>query len=115
MKAGILRVHPDLAGKLAQAGQLTKESCLEQSAANLDSMSPQEKTLLNLLNSQYKDKFGFPFVICVRLNKKEAIIDGLKTRTNHDIGKELETGIGEVLKICELRMKDLVQSSSSKL
>ena len=79
VKEGILRVHPDLAGKLAENGQLTTESASEQSQANLDQLSPQEKAILGVLNCQYKEKFGFPFVICARLNKKESIIHGLKT------------------------------------
>ena len=110
VKEGILRVHPDLAGKLAQDGQLTKESASEQSHANLDQLSPQEKTILGVLNSQYKEKFGFPFVICARLNKKEAIIEGLKRRSNHKADAEVEVGIEEVMKICELRLKDIVKS-----
>ena len=94
---------------MAQAGQLTKESSHEQSAANLNQMSPQEKTLLNTLNIQYKDKFGFPFVICARLNKKEAIFSGLKTRLNNKAEQEVEIGIGQVMKICELRLRDIVE------
>ena len=109
VKEGILRVHPDLAGNLAQAGQLTKESSHEQSAANLNQMSPQEKTLLNTLNTQYKDKFGFPFVICARLNKKEAIFHGLKNRLHHELEEEVQIGIAQVLKICELRLRDIVK------
>ena len=105
-----MRVHPDLAGKLAQDGQLTKESASEQSHANLDQLSPQEKTILGVLNRQYKEKFGFPFVICARLNKKEAIIEGLKRRSNHKADAEVEVGIEEVMKICELRLKDIVKS-----
>ena len=111
-------MHPDLAGKLAQAGQLTKESSVEQSAANLNQMSPQEKALLNTLNTQYKDKFGFPFVICARLNKKEAIFNGLKTRLNNEVEHEVGIGIAQVMKICELRLRDIVKipdESNSKL
>ena len=110
VKEGILRVHPDLAGKLAENGQLTTESASEQSQANLDQLSPQEKAILGVLNCQYKEKFGFPFVICARLNKKEAIIEGLKTRSNHPVEAEVQVGIEEVMKICELRLKDIVKS-----
>ena len=106
----MLRCLPELAGRLAQAGQLSKTSSFEQSQANLDQLSPQEKAILGVLNCQYKEKFGFPFVICARLNKKEAIIDGLKTRSNHPVEAEVQVGIEEVMKICELRLKDIVKS-----
>ena len=106
----MLRCIPELAGRLAQVGRLSKTSSLEQSQANLDQLCPQEKTILALLNRQYKEKFGFPFVICARLNRKEEIIEGLKTRSQHPIDTELQIGIEEVMKICELRLRDIVQS-----
>lgn len=49
-KAGILRCHPDLAGKLAAAGELTHESTMEQKAAGLDSMTSEELKKLNHFN-----------------------------------------------------------------
>ena len=113
MQEGILRVHPDLAGRLAQVGQLTSESTKEQSAANLNLMTDEEKEKMSRLNSIYKTKFGFPFVICARLNKKEAILNGLENRCKNTAEEELQTGIGEVLKICQLRVKDIVKSGSS--
>ena len=111
-KQGILRGFPDLAGKIAEAGQLTKESNSEHAAANLHILSNYEKELLQELNYRYKEKFGFPFVICARMNKKEAILKGLKDRYSNDIKEELETGIKQVLKICELRLKDIVAPGS---
>ena len=49
----MLRCIPELAGRLAQVGRLSKTSSLEQSQANLDQLCPQEKTILALLNRQY--------------------------------------------------------------
>eukprot|EP00093_Oithona_nana_P010085 10085.XXX_5770_5184_1 [CDS] Oithona nana genome sequencing. len=110
VQEGILRVHPDLAGRLATNGQLTKESSSEQSQANLNQLTPEEKATLAHLNDNYKSKFGFPFVICARLNKKEAIMVGLQRRLNHSSDIEVKNGIAEVLKICELRLKDIVKN-----
>ena len=66
------------------------------------------------LNQKYKDKFGFPFVICARLNKKDAILNGLELRCYNDLDVEVLTGIEEVLKICELRIRDLVYDENIK-
>ena len=117
VKEGILRVHPDLAGAIAEAGQLTSESTKEQSQANLNLMTPEEKSKMAHLNKQYKEKFGFPFVICARLNKKDAILNGLEQRYYNELEQELKIGIDNVMKICELRVRDLVaqQKESSKL
>jgi len=47
---GILRLHPDLAGRLAETGNLTGESAAEQKAAGLDMMTSEEKTTLKEAN-----------------------------------------------------------------
>ena len=107
-----------MAGAIAEAGQLTSESTKEQSHANLNLMTPEEKSKMAHLNKQYKEKFGFPFVICARLNKKDAILNGLEQRYYNDLEQELKIGIDNVMKICELRVRDLVaaqQKESSRL
>ena len=71
-------------------------------------MTFDEKLQMKNLNSRYNEKFRFPLVICARQNKKDAILKGLEERYNNDLKKELEIGIGEVMKICELRVKDIV-------
>src|SRR5579871_5192294 len=64
----LIRAHPDLVGKLALAGQLTKASTSEQASAGLDKLSPEEVALFKKNNAAYNAKFGFPFIICARLN-----------------------------------------------
>lgn len=111
-KAGVLRLYPDLAGKLAQSGTLTSESTKEHASAGLDKMTELEKEKMADLNTKYKTMFGFPFVICARENKKEAILAGLEARLKNTAEIEANTGAGEVKKICNLRLKDLVDENS---
>ena len=111
-KVGILRGLLDLAGQLFQDGQLSTESLSEQLQAKLDQLSLEERMLLCNLNRKYKEKFGFPFVICARMNKKEAIIEGLKIRYHHTVEIEIQNAIQEVMKISKLRFQDIVQSTS---
>ena len=59
---------------------------------------------------RYKEKFGFPFVICARQNKKDAILKGIQHRLNNSADQELKTGIEEVEKICLLRLQNIVKS-----
>ena len=110
-----MRMYPDLAGRLAKSGQLGVESTQEHSAAKLDQMTSDEQTEMDKLNQNYKNKFGFPFIICARLNKKEAIFEGLRSRLQNESGKELQNGIEEVLKITELRTRDLIFDDSFKI
>ena len=105
----LIRAHPDLVGKLALAGQLTKESIGEQASAGLDRLSPQEVELFQTGNAAYQEKFGFPFVICARLNNKEAILNGFQVRLQNSREQEVRAALGEIFKIAELRLRDLTR------
>ncbi|XP_038067058.1 2-oxo-4-hydroxy-4-carboxy-5-ureidoimidazoline decarboxylase-like [Patiria miniata] len=114
-KESILRCHPDLAGALARADRLTTESKKEQRGAGLLNLTKEEAAIITELNISYKSKFQFPFVICARENKKEAIIAGLKARINNTVDVELQHGIGEVKKIAWYRILDLVPTASDQM
>ncbi len=105
----LIRAHPDLVGKLALAGQLTKESTGEQASAGLDQLTPDEVALFQQNNAAYKNKFGFPFIICARLNKKAAILNGFAIRLKNSREQEIQAALGEIFKIAELRLRDLTQ------
>ena len=104
----LIRAHPDLVGKFALAAQLTKESTSEQANANLNKLSSEEINLFQKQNAAYKNKFGFPFVICARLNKKEAILAGFEQRLKNSREEEIKTALEEIFKIAELRLRDLI-------
>lgn len=106
----LIRAHPDLVGKLALAGQLTKESTGEQASAGLDRLTAEEVELFQQNNAAYKAKFGFPFIICARLNKKEAILNGFKVRLQNSREQEIQAALGEIFKIAELRLRDLTHA-----
>ena len=106
----LIRAHPDLVGKLALAGQLTRESTGEQASAGLGNLTPEEVALFQKNNAAYKEKFGFPFVICARLNKKEAILNGFKVRLQNSREQEIQAALTEIFKIAELRLRDLTHA-----
>ena len=105
----LVRAHPDLAGRLAQAGELTADSAKEQSAAGLDRLSPDEATELQRLNEAYKARFGFPFVICARLNAKATILAAMRGRAVNTPAAELSTALDEIAKIARLRLNEAVK------
>jgi 2-oxo-4-hydroxy-4-carboxy-5-ureidoimidazoline decarboxylase len=106
----LIRAHPDLVGRLALAGQLTRESTNEQASAGLGNLTPEEISLFQKNNAAYLEKFGFPFVLCARLNKKEAILDGFKVRLQNSRAQEIQTALREIFKIAELRLRDLTHA-----
>lgn len=105
----LIRAHPDLAGKAAVAGELTAESEREQASAGLDSLTPEEYEDFQRLNSAYRDKFGFPFVVCVREHSKETILASAAARLGHSRPEEVETALGEIARIARLRLEELVE------
>ncbi len=109
-KEGILRCHPDLAGRDLQSGTLTRESREEQSQAGMTTLDSAEVRQMYRLNSEYKERFDFPFVICARLNNKADVVRQLSERLKNDRAAERERAIKEVQKICSLRLRNIVLS-----
>jgi 2-oxo-4-hydroxy-4-carboxy-5-ureidoimidazoline decarboxylase len=107
-QVALIQAHPDLVGRAALAGTLTPESTNEQASVGLDRLSPEEIATFTRLNQAYHGRFGFPFVICVRENKKESILAGFATRLQHSRSREIETALDEIAKICWYRLRDTV-------
>jgi OHCU decarboxylase len=101
----LIRAHPDLAGRAAIAGELTEHSRGEQAAAGLDRLTPEEHAALTSANVAYRERFGFPFVICVREHTRESILAAAQERLGHDAERELATALDEIAKIARLRLE----------
>ena len=100
----LLNAHPDLVGKAV----LTAESASEQAFAGLTNLSPEEVRKFRDWNQAYREKFGFPFIICARLNKKDAILAAFPKRLAQDRKTEITTALEEIAKIARLRLEDTV-------
>jgi len=109
-QVALIAAHPDLAGRLAALGQLTRESTAEQTSAGLDRLSSEEKRRFTEYNNRYRAKFGFPFVICARLNDKKAILSAFERRLESSREDEIETALDEIMKIAQLRLEPLLAS-----
>jgi OHCU decarboxylase len=107
-RLGVLRAHPDLAGKLAEARRLTAESSAEQAAAGLDALTDAERAEFQRLNAAYTDRFGFPFIIAVRDHAKAGILAAFHRRLASDRATEFATACAEVERIALLRLKEML-------
>jgi 2-oxo-4-hydroxy-4-carboxy-5-ureidoimidazoline decarboxylase len=106
----LLQAHPDLAGKEAQAGTMTASSVAEQASAGLNSLSAPEFAELTRLNAAYKAKFGFPFIIAVRMYTKEGIFFEFKRRLHNDTQAEFANDLQNVYIITRLRLNKLLDA-----
>ncbi len=122
----LIRAHPDLVAatpssqpnwerdeasrptRAALARQLTKESTNEQASAGLDRLTAEEVQLFQTNNAAYQAKFGFSFIICARMNKKEAILKGFAERLKNPREQEIQAALVEIGKIAWLRLNDLI-------
>lgn len=99
----LIRAHPELADR---AAMLTDASAAEQAAAGLDRLTAGEFARFHDLNARYRARFGFPFIICVRLTDKTGILAAMAARLDHDRDTEIATAIVEIGRITRLRLED---------
>lgn len=111
----LIRAHPDLVGRAALAGTLSRESTAEQRAAGLDpeALAAAEIARFQNANAAYLERFGFPFVICARENRKESILAGLASRVHNAPDTEIETALEEIGKIAWYRLRDAIRDDAS--
>lgn len=101
----LIRAHPELAGKAAIDGSLTEASAAEQASAGLDRLTPQEFDRFHALNSAYRARFDFPFIICVRLTDKAGILAAMERRLGNDRDTEIATALEQIGEIVRLRLE----------
>ncbi len=109
-KLALIRAHPDLAGKLARAGALTDSSRREQAGLGLDRLSDEEYDAFTANNTAYREKFGFPFIICARLTTKQGVLDAFTERLQNPPETEIAEAITQIHEIARLRLEDSVTS-----
>jgi 2-oxo-4-hydroxy-4-carboxy-5-ureidoimidazoline decarboxylase len=107
----LIRGHPDLAGKAARAGTVTESSQAEQASAGLDRLSEEEFAEFHRLNNAYREKFGIPFIICVRRHGKDSILRQFELRLQNGAEAETKTALTEIFRIAALRLDQKVEAA----
>jgi beta-ureidopropionase / N-carbamoyl-L-amino-acid hydrolase len=108
---GLIRAHPELAGKAMVAGTLTAESTGEQGRAGLTHCTPEEFTRLQQLNADYNLKFGWPFILAVRgpratgLTRTE-IIATFARRLQQPADVEFAESLRQIHRIAQIRLNE---------
>jgi len=101
----ILNSHPDLAVEK----KLTKDSKNEQKNASLNQCTNEEFIEFKKLNEEYKKKFGFPFILAVKGNNKEEILNSFRQRITNNINLEFEEAKKQVKKIANFRLSEIIK------
>jgi 2-oxo-4-hydroxy-4-carboxy-5-ureidoimidazoline decarboxylase len=104
----LIAAHPDLAGKAARQGSLSADSQQEQTSSGLDRLSDEEFDSFHRLNAEYRNRFGFPFIICVRRHSKDSILQQFAKRLQHGRDAEIAAALAEIFRIAALRLDQRV-------
>ena len=107
----LIKGHPDLAGKAARAGTMTVDSKAEQASAGLDRLAEAEFAQFHRLNHAYREKFGMPFIICVRRHSKDSILQQFERRLQNTMSVETKTALGEIFRIAALRLDQRIEAA----
>ena len=113
-QVALVRVHPELAGREAVAGTMTPDSNAEQGRLGLLALSPQDMARLTDLNRRYQAKFGFPFVVALRLHASLAsVFQAFEARLAHDAGTELTIALQQVCEVMRGRLARAVADNNA--
>ena len=108
-QVALIRGHPELASKVARAGAMTAESRREQGGLGLDRLTDREFERFERLNAAYRQRFGIPFIICVRRHTRDSILDTFERRLGLDPGAERKAALQEIGHIARLRLVDAIE------
>jgi 2-oxo-4-hydroxy-4-carboxy-5-ureidoimidazoline decarboxylase len=107
-RLALIRAHPDLAGSTARDGAMTAASTVEQTGAGLLDLSDAEFQHLHRLNTAYRERLGFPFIIAVRRHNKASLLAAFEARLGQSPDAETETALAEIFAITALRLEALL-------
>ena len=104
----LIRAHPDLGSK----AQMAAASVQEQAGAGLNQLNSEEYETFHRLNREYKEKFGFPFIIAVKHHTKDSILTAFEQRLHHGAEQERQQALSEIAQIAQFRLQDLIKADS---
>lgn len=105
----LLRLHPELVGRLKVGEALTPESKREQASARLDECSAEEFERFQALNEAYNARFGFPFIVAVTGMTRADILAAFATRVGNSPEDEFRTALDNVHRIARIRLDALAK------
>lgn len=104
----LLQGHPELAGPAARSADMTIDSIKEQGALSLHRLSVEDNRRWDTLNAAYREKFGFPFILCVRRHTNASVLRVFNQRLSNDRAMELQVAIEEITRVSRLRLADRI-------
>jgi OHCU decarboxylase len=93
----LVRAHPELAGAEAKEGSLTVDSSSEQGRLGFTALSRDEWLQMAELNRRYREKFGFPCIVALRLHEtRSSVVAEMQRRAGNDSETELKNALEQI-------------------
>lgn len=108
-----LCLHPELAGAAARAGTMTSDSEREQSGLALGRLPPEQSARWDQLNAAYRERFGFPFILCIRRHDMASALAAFEIRLENSRLQELQSALVEITAISGLRLAERLGEPAS--
>ena len=107
---GLVRAHPELAGAEAKAGTMTAHSTGEQGRLGLTALSPAEFSRIGSINRRYREKFGFPCIVALKLHaSRTSVIDEMERRLDNPADEELARALEQIGHIARGRLEKILE------
>jgi 2-oxo-4-hydroxy-4-carboxy-5-ureidoimidazoline decarboxylase len=106
-RLGFLQGHPALSQKALADPGLTASSRTEQSGLGMSSLG-ENLGKFEESSTAYEQRFGFPFIVCVRRQTPKFVLRSLERRLGHDQEQELAAALTEIGYITRLRLVERV-------
>jgi len=104
----LIRAHPELAGGAAAQGVLSADSSSEQGRLGFTALSEKELLEMAGLNRRYREKFGFPCIVALRMHTtRQGVIEEMKRRLDNDSQTELSNALEQIGHIARGRLAKL--------
>jgi chitin deacetylase len=104
----LVRAHPELAGREAKAGELTADSSGEQGRLGFTSLDRDEFLKMQRINRAYRERFGFPCIVALRLHAtRQSVLAEMERRLGNNADEELANALEQIGHITRGRLDRL--------
>jgi OHCU decarboxylase len=108
----LVRAHPELAGREAAKGGLTPDSSSEQGRLGFLSLDRSHVERMAELNRRYRQRFGFPCIVALRLHaNRESVMAAMLRRLGNTEQAELAAALEQIGHIARGRLDKIMEET----
>jgi OHCU decarboxylase len=109
----LMAAYPALGSDTVAEGTAGEQSTLDQATAGLTRLTDEDHDAFREVTTAYREKFGFPLIVCVRDNpSRERILAQGRARLQNSPTQEHAAALIEIAKIAGHRFDDLVADAN---